>query len=457
VGNKIKIDDSVAKKGLSVPDEPISRESDQTTVWPATANMPTPKKFKLNFKLIAIIILGLIFVLILLSGLLLLYIRNIPNGLDTELTNQLRNKQEQAINSINNWKSYNNSSFGISFRYPNDWGERNNIIFVQDLGENFKLSVGVVGNSVLAQQNYPSFTYWQVKPQQQIEEIIQTTLTYPTIQVNGPVEYNLSGIKGVYYNLHDTERNYAEGWYIFKTDSFTHVITTIISNPSDIDIINQILSTFEFTDNSGGLLSLVSFDPQTSFAFSQPYPSELISMDSTNLQTLKCSSQYYINDLDENDVYVSNNPELKLRDQELLNVVGFLNSNLSSNVPPEPSSISSIAMCVGDNQTIIIYQIFSGGGGSRNSAHFGYLENNKVVSAVVVPADGSPYFTCSDPLVLTKDEELYYSCGGGDAGYASASIYKINLSKGSFNQIYKCTSTSDLENYPNSQVSVACE
>ena len=56
---------------------------------------------------------------------------------------------------------------------------------------------------------------------------------------------------------------------------------------------------------------------------------------------------------------------------------------------------------------------------------------------------GGPYWSCSGPILYTKQQELYLKCGSGDGGSATRSIIRANLEEKDFDLIFGCKYSRD--------------
>lgn len=191
------------------------------------------------------------------------------------------------------------------------------------------------------------------------------------------------------------------------------------------------------------------FDINSKFYLTQGYPSEVIDTKEDNLLGISCSQQY-VRQMDK--WYSDYDNKTELKDANLLRLIESASLDLKGS---KTDSFIFFAFCAIENGgTIVKYEKWAGGGGSRNVVFFGVLNTSGSVEEVTnIKNDGMPYFTCNRPLQLTASNILYYGCGGGDGGSGSASIYKIDLNKKTSTRIIKCDSSAN----PNGKPLLQCQ
>lgn len=182
---------------------------------------------------------------------------------------------------------------------------------------------------------------------------------------------------------------------------------------------------------------------------SQPYPDELLKVSEDNLIGMRCTG-WYLKQNGDYEINMEDGSSVKLTDQNLLQIV----LNLNKSILKETNAFQ--ACFTESNQTILEYETWGGGGGTKNIAHFGLVSSNGSFRKVSsIPNSGMPYFGCSTPLQLTKDNILYYSCGGADGGFIGDEIYAINLTTGTHRFVISCESI--LVDFKNDKTKVTCE
>lgn len=171
------------------------------------------------------------------------------------------------------------------------------------------------------------------------------------------------------------------------------------------------------------------FDASKKFFQTYSYPQSLINISDQYLVGMKCTPQYLKQASEE--FTLGTNPDVKLTDNTQLQLISKVESSIGKD-------ISTFMSCVTyDNKTIVVYEVWGGGGGSTNTAYFSLANSGVIDKATIILNDGSPYWTCQQPLQLSTSDKLYFQCGGGDGVYSSASIYEIDLNT---NTSKSCTS-----------------
>lgn len=184
------------------------------------------------------------------------------------------------------------------------------------------------------------------------------------------------------------------------------------------------------------------FDVNKNFFNTEPYPNELITIENKDLLGMKCLPEY-VRQVG-GEYTLGTDPEFELKDVSLLGIINNLNKTVVDNY------IAAFAVCDTENMMRIVeYEVWGGGGGSKNVAYFGVVNTSDNIETVTsIKNDGSAYFTCNNPLQLTVSNVLYYGCGGGDGGSGSASIYKIDLNKQLVTRVIKCDSSTNPNGKP---------
>lgn len=271
----------------------------------------------------------------------------------------------------------------------------------------------------------------------------------------------LTGTKYTFTRLENQEGP-GEGWYIdvlVKKDD--KVFDFYTRNQDLVPIFDQMLSTFKFTDSQSANQKKY-FDPNEKFFVDHEFPSELKNLTDSQLQTFRCSPDYYkqpdgtfaLPNVPSSDKNRQDNAPQQL-DSELTSLL--LKKEVEAQVENNRANFSSAVICTTEqNKKILHYQINSGGGGAGSDSYFGVLSSNNTVDKVAKIQQGSgPYFGCGGYLALTTSNYFYIECGAGDAGYGASSIFKVDLQTAKTTRLIECTSTMD--EVPEGKATVKCE
>lgn len=179
------------------------------------------------------------------------------------------------------------------------------------------------------------------------------------------------------------------------------------------------------------------FDINKKFFQMEAYPSEITNINDNNLIGMKCGD-FYTWQIDDSYISFAGSKQAKNADSEILNLVKMAEKTIGG------EQVYTIKSCnIADNRTIIQYETVGGGGGSKNVAHFGLVNDSDVKKIISIPNYGIIYFHCSSPIQLTNSNILYYECGGGDSNVGSSTIYKIDLNTYSYSSVLRCFSSGD--------------
>lgn len=184
------------------------------------------------------------------------------------------------------------------------------------------------------------------------------------------------------------------------------------------------------------------YDLKQKFFNEKDYPDEMKKINETTLAELSCSNSFALDNHDSaNIVYIDNKTQrqYRLEDPAINNLLIEAKKSLG-----EGKEIDAFIVCVTrDDRYILEYEVHNGGGGMENVSYFGFTEKGRFRSVTNIPNDGSPYFGCFKVLHLTLSNSLLIECGGGDGGFGSSSIYRMDLYSKFKNLIYKCSSTAN--------------
>ncbi|HYD34736.1 MAG TPA: hypothetical protein VD999_01570 [Vitreimonas sp.] len=184
------------------------------------------------------------------------------------------------------------------------------------------------------------------------------------------------------------------------------------------------------------------FDSSAIWFVNRPYPSEMTQLDETKLVGLDCSEAYILGGPLESLAYFTNPSDgsnaTQLSDPELLKIPQLVTSSTGKNV-------NSFVTCdTATGMKLLEFEEWAGGGGSRNKAFFGVIENNSFTQWAELPTPGLAYFSCFHPLQFTTTKQWYFQCGGGDGGGGGKALYRIDGANNKIQQLEFCTSSVEL-------------
>jgi hypothetical protein len=181
---------------------------------------------------------------------------------------------------------------------------------------------------------------------------------------------------------------------------------------------------------SENLFSKQDFSSSLSGAGSSPilpadYPVELKSIKESDLVGIKCTFPLSKSD---QHIYAStlSNKQQEVNDSAVDELFTLLQQS-NSNTP-----VTNVIYCkTTDNRQLALYHI------GIQGEYVSEIINNQVqVINTNNKVDGL-YFKCENPLMLTKNQDFYLSCTGGDNTIYQI-IYKINLNNKTINNVYEC-------------------
>ncbi len=214
----------------------------------------TSKKPKINCLFIGLVLV----VCLILFGIGKFYLRKQSSKIINKKQNQRTSLPIVTINTTtSNWKTYTNSNFGVSFRYPGDifvyegnpqtnsqyWSNKFNGSIPRELSQD-----GVWMNLSVTKLNDAEFDFWSNKINSD-QPGLKTATSSEVLKI-----ININGIRGiVYYNLSKSNfeptYDYTAMWlkdkmlYKLSIAAFTNTNLTIYKN-----IFYKILATFQFTN-----------------------------------------------------------------------------------------------------------------------------------------------------------------------------------------------------------------
>ncbi len=198
---------------------------------------------------------------------------------------------------------------------------------------------------------------------------------------------------------------------------------------------SQILSSFKFitSPTDAFYFSKRLVDTTKFFTEKISFPIEMMSLSDADLVGLSCSKHYDGDNTGKFFAYTESSSQIPMTDTVLLQVA-----------KDKPTASALMQCTTQKGQTIVLYENFSGGGGSNNVSHFALRSSAGTLTDIAqITNDGAPYFTCNRPYMLTGNNIFYWGCGGGDGGFGQSSIYAIDLTNKTVRRVLKCTSTAD--------------
>lgn len=178
------------------------------------------------------------------------------------------------------------------------------------------------------------------------------------------------------------------------------------------------------------------------------YPREIKSIADKDLIGFQCGSRY---DSDFNGAFQHSG--LPISGDYNYTITTFSDTHLISVLTEKAKKaeaehstgpLASIQVCnTEEDRQFVVYGIQNHGGGAGQDIYVSYLkEDGSLEKETYLPVGGAPYFGCFKPLMLTTEHVLYMSCGGGDGGFSSMSLYTFDLKTSKVNLLMKCDSTS---------------
>ncbi len=196
----------------------------------------------------------------------------------------------------------------------------------------------------------------------------------------------------------------------------------------------DIVSTFEIEQpevkRSGKLL----VDPKSEFAFGNPYPSEISMLKDEELVQISCSTKYM---KQIGGIYSDSSGEA-ISNDTVNNIFESYNKGKT-----DADWIAAGFLCTSESTTVLVYEIWKGGGGLENAAYVSKVDAKGVLTSPIrIVSNGAPYFGCSEPIALTKDDQFYLSCLGGDGQYGKKSLYQVDMGGASVKKLIEYESSS---------------
>lgn len=179
------------------------------------------------------------------------------------------------------------------------------------------------------------------------------------------------------------------------------------------------------------------FSTSDTFFDKEAYPSELVNTPESSLTPLSCTSSYAAVENGYITYDTDTKKQVPLTDASLLSQIQMLKSQYPG------KTVNEILACTPQlGKKIILYSLGPCGGGCSGMPYVGVADDSGIHEAAKIQ-DTIAYFSCDKPLQLTKNNDFYFECGGGDGPAASATIYKLSLNTLAIIKVKKCSAGVD--------------
>lgn len=312
---------------------------------------------------------------------------------------------------ITDWKTYINSQYNYSIKYPPILGV---VSRAETLPDQDKKNVTEDSAIQIAEINDSSKIYFAITVVSQDLNLYKETLNNNS-KVTSIEDLIVEEKKAVSYILNGNNKFIAieNGENIYELD--------LVNVIGDGAIQDQILSTFEFT-----VPQPILDGPKKQFYSAlikyidyKYLPDEITQARVDELQEISCS-QYYQQELSGSGKYYGDSETNQVPIQRVTKLIKIFETIESQTGKKPPAGF----YCETVNNTIIVYEQHGGGGGGLNIANVGiYKDDGSITQIATIPNDGAPYFGCNKIVQFNKSGDLYVACGGG----YSNSFYKLNI------------------------------
>ncbi|MEO6728716.1 MAG: hypothetical protein ABIM99_02220 [Candidatus Dojkabacteria bacterium] len=156
------------------------------------------------------------------------------------------------------------------------------------------------------------------------------------------------------------------------------------------------------------------------------YPAAIMNLKASDLQSITCYPAYTTT----GQSAFLNTDDQPIRDNT---IKSFMDS------VPYQEGMYTISWCVTDSGRYVVeYGACASacGGGVATNFYFGELKNNAIIKKTLIPNQIGAYPACDTTLALSKNNELYVRCLGGEVR-STAAIYKVFLDQGNYTEIVK--------------------
>lgn len=184
-------------------------------------------------------------------------------------------------------------------------------------------------------------------------------------------------------------------------------------------------------------------DVSQKFFFNFNYPNEIKSIPDDQLVDMKCTYGLYKEESGFIAIDYSSNPESVNEEKGKLNKNDKFISPLFEKVKDfHGLETDYINYCITENsQEIISYRNTSSncdpcyGSDSTGKVYFSTLSKTGITE--IAKMDDGAYFSCGTPILMTKQQKIYYICSGGDTA-KHAFIERVDLVSKKAEEIYSC-------------------
>lgn len=377
---------------------------------------------------------------------------------------------QRQIFIARDWNNFSNAKFGFSFKYPKGWEildlhDASSTSYEEDAIEYLGLSLASPKNP---RQNRIYLIIEKKDPNKSIQQLVNEKnggLASPTpekmihFKINGYPALKIMGDVG-YPEKSKFYSKYTK-IYLQKGNLLFQLGTNSSSKNEDylLSTLDDIFSTFKILDDK----KIYNFPTPTipvsfkkrNFNLSDSlngnkYPEEIINIPETDLVDISC--RYYQSFQLANgaigyeyfdEISKKSRPLSKVEtDLKIYNILEKKDNEVFSKSP-------LLIFCdTKDKRTIVEYSTVvttAGGGANPSDMNIALFSNNVLSKSVKIPYENFGYYACRQPLELTKNNQFYIACGGGEGGCARTiqTIYKIDLNNFVSQRLRRCTSLPD--------------
>jgi hypothetical protein len=199
----------------------------------------------------------------------------------------------------------------------------------------------------------------------------------------------------------------------------TPIVKVVQSSVTPTPFIATNSSTMDFSKKQ--------VDLSKKFFFKKDYPQAVTTISDDQLAAMHCTQNYFVY----GGGSVLLNPTVKI----------FLNQ---IQLPTTEKLVSLLRCTIENGKSFLVYNVTTDSLAGAGIYYSEILDDVLTSPKLLIPNMGSPYSMCVQPLFLTKTNNLYIECEGGDVG-SFKDIYKVNVDSPDAKEIYYCE---QLENSP---------